>query len=379
MPAKKFVVPFASTGNKTAVPNTLQPDGTVSYAQGFGPDYELDKTVDPVNAKDVPRAQTNQLYYDLTDAVGEQQLYGVALWGADRAPYPINARAYHNDKLWRSSVINNSGEPGVAGWDDVSVQAIAPLPLGYFSGFTMANDGGAPNTTISVGAGAARDSTNTNNIELASALRGILQSSGAWAAGDNQNKLDTGAKANSTTYHVFAIRKTSDGTADVLFSLSATAPTMPSGYAGFRRVGRIVTDASGNIRRFKARGGGWFDWVTPISETVVVGVAPSASVMPVTGMGGVPTQVRFNAIIVADGATVRISAVDVDNPATGSDWTTYTGGQAVNVGSPSVSEGVGGEQFSEVGTAGTVNLLLYAAGGNILGAKVMSMGYKEYL
>lgn len=117
MPAKKFIIPFASTGDKTAVPNTLQPDGTVSYAQGFGPDYELDKTVDPVNAKDVPRDQTNQLYFDLTSAVGEQQLYGVSLWGADRAPYPINALAYHSNELWRSAVINNSGEPGVAGWE----------------------------------------------------------------------------------------------------------------------------------------------------------------------------------------------------------------------------------------------------------------------
>lgn len=122
MPAKKFIIPFAATGDKTAVPNTLQPDGTVSYAQGFGPDYELDKTVDPVNAKDVPRDQTNQVYFDVTDAIGEQQLYGVALWGADRAPYPLNARAYHTGKLWRSNVANNSGEPGVAAtWDDVSI------------------------------------------------------------------------------------------------------------------------------------------------------------------------------------------------------------------------------------------------------------------
>lgn len=141
MPAKKFVVPFASTGDKTAVPNTLQPDGTVSYAQGFGPDYELDKTVDPVNAKDVPRAQTNQLYYDLTDAVGEQQLYGVALWGADRAPYPLNARAYHTGKLWQSNVANNNGEPGVSGWSDASnaveeadqVQAEAGTAQGVYS------------------------------------------------------------------------------------------------------------------------------------------------------------------------------------------------------------------------------------------------------
>lgn len=149
MPAKKFIIPFAATGDKTAVPNTLQPDGTVSYAQGFGPDYELDKTLDPVNAKDVPRDQTNQLYFDLTDAVGEQQLYGVALWGADRAPYPLNARAYHNDKLWRSSVINNSGEPGVSGWEDVSVLSDtvnAPIATVAAAG-TINLTTGAPNTS----------------------------------------------------------------------------------------------------------------------------------------------------------------------------------------------------------------------------------------
>lgn len=250
MPAKKFIIPFAATGDKTAVPNTLQPDGTVSYAQGFGPDYELDKTLDPINAKDVPRDQTNQIYFDLTDAVGEQQLYGVALWGADRAPYPLNARVYHNDKLWRSNVINNSGEPGFSGWDDVSVQTLPPLPLGYFSGFTLVNNTGAPNTTIDVAAGAARSSDNTVDISINSTLRGILQLSGSWAAGDNQNKLDTGAKAINTWYHVFAIRNTSGGTGDILFSLSATAPAMPSGYAGFRRIGAVRTDASGNILGF---------------------------------------------------------------------------------------------------------------------------------
>ena len=150
MPAKKFVVPFASTGNKTAVPNALQPDGTVSYAQGFGPDYELNKTVDPVNAKDVPRAQTNQLYYDLTDAVGEQQLYGVALWGADRAPYPLNARAYHTGKLWRSNAANNNGEPGVSvTWDDVSAQSpdyLNTTRIDVASAATVNLTSSAPNT-----------------------------------------------------------------------------------------------------------------------------------------------------------------------------------------------------------------------------------------
>lgn len=124
MPAKKFIIPFASTGDRAPVPDALQPSGSVSYAQGFGPDYELDKAINPVNAKDVPRNQTNQIYFDLTGAVGEQQLYGVALWGAERAPYPINAQAYHDGKLWRSSIANNNGVPGVAGWTDVSGNAL---------------------------------------------------------------------------------------------------------------------------------------------------------------------------------------------------------------------------------------------------------------
>jgi hypothetical protein len=81
--AKKFEIPFAFSGDKTAVPVGVQPDGSVSYTNGFGPDYELDKLVDPVNAKDVPRDQTNQLFFDTTDAIGELQEKGFAPWSND--------------------------------------------------------------------------------------------------------------------------------------------------------------------------------------------------------------------------------------------------------------------------------------------------------
>jgi hypothetical protein len=53
---------------------------------------------------------------------------------------------------------------------------------------------------------------------------------------------------------VFLIRRTSDGVLDVLMSTSATNPTLPSGWAAFRRVGAILTDASGFIRKFVQRG-----------------------------------------------------------------------------------------------------------------------------
>ena len=57
--------------------------------------------------------------------------------------------------------------------------------------------------------------------------------------------LDTGTIAASTWYSVWAIAK-SDGTQGGLISLSASAPTLPSGYTYKARVGWIRTDGTGN-------------------------------------------------------------------------------------------------------------------------------------
>ncbi len=120
---------------------------------------------------------------------------------------------------------------------------------GYIDGLILSNDGTTPNTTIDVAAGECRDDTNTYLLTL-SAITGICQSSGSWTAGTGQNKLDAGARGNSTWYHVFAIRKTADGGTEILFSTSATSPSMPSGYSGKRRIGSFLTNGSGNIIKF---------------------------------------------------------------------------------------------------------------------------------
>lgn len=62
------------------------------------------------------------------------------------------------------------------------------------------------------------------------------------------NGLDTGTKANNTAYFLYVIGK-EDGTMASLWSLSATTPTMPTGYIYKRRVGWNRTDSSGNIYR----------------------------------------------------------------------------------------------------------------------------------
>lgn len=118
MAGKSFVIPFAGTGDKTTVPDAVQPDGSVSYSEGFGFDYERANT-DPAY-KPVPREGINQLYFDITEAIGIMQKQGAADWTAIAAPYAINARVRHSDKYWVSTITNNSDEPGIgANWAEI--------------------------------------------------------------------------------------------------------------------------------------------------------------------------------------------------------------------------------------------------------------------
>lgn len=108
--------PWATTGDRTPVPFDTDPGGAVSYAQGFGPDYEI-APGDP-GWKPVPRDETNGLYYDLTDNIRQYQVNGAPDWHppADNAgvaiSYPLNATVRHVDKIWRSIAAVNTVEPG---------------------------------------------------------------------------------------------------------------------------------------------------------------------------------------------------------------------------------------------------------------------------
>ena len=251
----------------------------------------------------------------------------------------------------------------------------APLPLDHIAGFALSNNAGAPNTTVDTGPGTARSDDNTVDITITSAISGILQSAGAWTAGTGQNKLDTGAKAINSTYYVFVIgHPTLD--ADVIYSLSGAAPALPSGYAGFRYVGRAVTDGSGNIRAFKYRGKGYFDWVTPIIEATVVSIAPGAANVTLTGMGGVPVRARLQGFISGDAAAIKITATDVPNTATGAGVSSWTGGHVAQAGGGSGNETGASEFEVSTDTSGQVTVRYYSAAGNT-GYRVINFGWQE--
>jgi len=131
----------------------------------------------------------------------------------------------------------------------------------YIAGLTLSNDGTSPNTVIDISAGQATDSTNVKLMTLAA----FTKTTAAFATGTGNGGLDTGTVAASTWYHMFVISNAAGTTFDALISKSATAPTMPSGFALFRRIGSILTNSSSQILAF-VQDGQTFYWGTQVLD-----------------------------------------------------------------------------------------------------------------
>ena len=119
--------------------------------------------------------------------------------------------------------------------------SLGPILRSYLAGFGLANNATSPTTKIDVAAGLAADSANAILISGAAATINC--------AVTGANGLDAGALAANAWYHVFAIAKP-DGTSACLASLSASAPTLPTGYTVFRRIGAVRTDGAAALLAF---------------------------------------------------------------------------------------------------------------------------------
>lgn len=140
---KVFKTPFAAQGDRTAVPVETQADGSVSYTQGYGYDYERDQMTDPA-AKDIEREKMNALFHDVTEATGEMQQFGSANWSEDGKPYPIRSQVYYSERTWQSRIKNNNEEPGKGnGWIEfkADVNPVDMLyPVGIVTWFAQNKD-----------------------------------------------------------------------------------------------------------------------------------------------------------------------------------------------------------------------------------------------
>jgi hypothetical protein len=124
---KYFRLPFATTGDKTAVPDAVDSNGNVSYSQGYGFDYQRQKT-DPA-AKNIERDKMNQIFFDMTTAIAELQSQGVpdfittALNGGTAYSYAQYAVVKYSGDLYISLVAANTALPS-----DATKWALLPTP-----------------------------------------------------------------------------------------------------------------------------------------------------------------------------------------------------------------------------------------------------------
>jgi hypothetical protein len=70
-----FELPFANTGDKTAIPITVQSDGSISFPDGYSIVYQDDLDTNPA-ALPIDRETFNQLMFSITQNIQNYQQYG---------------------------------------------------------------------------------------------------------------------------------------------------------------------------------------------------------------------------------------------------------------------------------------------------------------
>lgn len=74
--AKFFKYPFGTSGTRTSVSDTTDPNGYVSYQEGYGGDYSRPYGTDPL-AKPIERTKLNDVLFEITNAIKQYQTNGV--------------------------------------------------------------------------------------------------------------------------------------------------------------------------------------------------------------------------------------------------------------------------------------------------------------
>ena len=223
---KFFRIPFATGGDKTDIPDATDANGNVSYSQGYGFDYQRQKT-DP-SAKNIERDKTNQLFFDLTTAIAELQKQGVpdfitsALNGGTAYSYAQNAIVSYSGALYISLAAANTALPtdatkwallptparvrdgsnvvaASAGTVDAVTLTLTPAQTAFASGPTWWRATGANTSTtptVKRDALAAKTLVKGNNLPL---VAGDIPGAGAWMVTQYDATLDKEVLLNPAT------------------------------------------------------------------------------------------------------------------------------------------------------------------------------------
>ena len=198
-----------------------------------------------------------------------------------------NALAVTGTAAISGAVTMSNYGAGIAQFSSAGLLSSVPLS-NYISGLTLSTAGSS--STFGIATGVATDSTNAVIMNLASAY---TKTTGAWVVGSTNGALDTGTIANSTWYHVFLIKRLDTNVVDILVSLSATSPTLPTNYTVFRRIGSMKTDGSAHWVKF-TQSGDWFFWGTSLLDQGTTEPGPTPVLYAFNVPSGVSVLARIS-------------------------------------------------------------------------------------
>lgn len=168
---------------------------------------------------------------------------------------------------------------------------VQALPFLYANNLQISNNATTPDSKLDVTAGQARNTNNTMDIVLPTAVVVDAETNGA-------NGLDTGALANSTWYAVHLIGSSLNlKPAAAMLSTSATAPLMPLGYDLFWRIGWTKTDGSADLLPYNVYGNGnvrKYVWDAVVTELSAAGNTSFTDVDLATSVAPTSTLAYLN-------------------------------------------------------------------------------------
>ncbi|WP_336812230.1 hypothetical protein [Bosea sp. MMO-172] len=180
-----------------------------------------------------------------------------------------------------------------------STEAAARAAIGvaahdFVQGLTLSNN----ITDLVNDIDASPGSAQAGSVYVASPSTMTKRLDAVWTAGHNGGGLDTGVKANSSTYHCWSLRKDSDGSFDWCYSLSPTAPIVPTGYAKVQRLGAVLTNSSGSIRAF-VQHGNVFLLSAMVADVIDSTLVNTAKLYTLSVPAGIKVEAHYRAYIQA--------------------------------------------------------------------------------
>lgn len=205
--------------------------------------------------------------------------------------------------LARRAVGSNGTIPMARSADSLGFAYVAGMNKAIY-GLTYANNVADATNDLDIAAGGAMDATGAYWMTLASAL--TKQSDAAWAVGSAAGGLDLIGSAGNNDFYIWLIARSDTGVVDALYSLSSTAPSMPTNYDFKRLIGWFKRSGGAIVafHTYEIDGGGLeMNWDVP---TLDVNLANTLTTSRRTDAIKVPLNFSVEAhvnVIISDATT----------------------------------------------------------------------------